>query len=201
MAIDICKSKQQPDFVGYNSLHKKVALNRRVTTMCVQAKTIMLLFVTVAECRLNPDSLYITGGNVLSASGVHPPKLKRSSSEPFLKPKLSLFDVFISPFRKFTLFHRSRPEYSQKVSVLPSILKDHWSIDECRDAILRWADKLHHLELKTENKEGSVCAAEDVRCVLEDLDKQWKRGQLPNMQVGIPLVCDKQRRHYLGWGC
>lgn len=36
--------------------------------------------------------------------------------------------------------------------------------------------------------EGSVCAAQDVRRVLEDVSRQWKMGQIPNMLPALDLI-------------
>ncbi|XP_076118582.1 uncharacterized protein LOC143099505 [Alosa pseudoharengus] len=231
--------------------------------------SLVTLFIAV-----NSDSVYKATEDVVSAFEVptlSARKLNNYSSQPFLKPKISLFEVIVAKVWKCTLFRRHRPEsyISQQTdiggkgalkevatqlnrtlkvqvgSVLPSILKDHWSIDECRDAILRWADELRDPLFKTATKlidtssstdvnrkkillntnskdlederfrqaqltlqqwaeglkalpEGSVCASEDVRCVLEDLDKQWKRGQLPNMLPALEImrktVLEKQQR-------
>ncbi|KAG5282929.1 hypothetical protein AALO_G00036270 [Alosa alosa] len=45
-----------------------------------------------------------------------------------------------------------------------------------------WASELE------ERPQGSVCAAEDVRSVLEDLGRRWKRGQLPNMLPALDFI-------------
>ncbi|XP_031434362.1 uncharacterized protein LOC105895686 [Clupea harengus] len=258
---------------------------------------IFCVFIVVDNVK--PFSLFESGEDVLSALEVSDLNIKQRkidhySSQPFLKPTMSLFEVIVCKLRKFTLFRRLRTEVcssqqnnvsdkgavkevalqlnrtlkGQAVSLLPSILSDHWSIDDCRDAILRWADELQHLQLKAEQTqaepntssstaaerrmvsassspndreeerlreaqltlkqwanslkalpEGSVSLGTDVGGVLEDLDKQWRRGQLPNMlpalevivrsvmqsqqrpEVVIPMkwIC-KPRKSYSGWG-
>uniref|UniRef100_A0A4W5PIQ0 Uncharacterized protein n=1 Tax=Hucho hucho TaxID=62062 RepID=A0A4W5PIQ0_9TELE len=46
---------------------------------------------------------------------------------------------------------------------------------EARKALSEWAWRLKDM------KQDSVCPGEDVCSVLQDLERQWKRGKLPNM--------------------
>lgn len=55
-------------------------------------------------------------------------------------------------------------------------------LKEAQKLLSIWA-----LELEAK-PQGSVCPEKDVRCVLEDLGRKWKRGQLPNMLPALDFL-------------
>lgn len=102
--------------------------------------------------------------------------------------------------------------------LLTSIDKDYWSLNECCSFILRWADEVKNIHptyrktsrsqgIQTDRQlreawrilsewaaslkslpEGSVCPENDVLCVLDDLARRWKMGQLPNMLPALNSI-------------
>ncbi|KAG5282928.1 hypothetical protein AALO_G00036260 [Alosa alosa] len=81
-----------------------------------------------------------------------------------------------------SLKDRTTPERGQchNTRQITSTQKDE--LMEARTILSEWAASLKSLP------KGSVCAAEDVRSVLEDLGRQWKRGQLPNMLPALDFI-------------
>ncbi|KAJ8004511.1 hypothetical protein DPEC_G00137030 [Dallia pectoralis] len=65
--------------------------------------------------------------------------------------------------------HQQIPDRKQKLKEARKVLSD-------------WAWQLKNME------EDSVCPGEDVSSVLQDLERQWKRGKLPSMLPAMDLI-------------
>ncbi|KAG7463519.1 hypothetical protein MATL_G00177350 [Megalops atlanticus] len=167
---------------------------------------------------------------------------RAASSQPFIKPKLSLNQKPQSAPRSAVEEPQSLDESKRIIrnlalqldrvsqhksrAVLSSVTEDSCSLWECQHFILQWAEELRNLpqrqqvtaRTKQEKFEhpcspaqkqklkeaqlildqwawslqslpkGSVCPGEDVSTVLQELEKQWKKGQLPNMLPVLEFI-------------